>query len=180
MTNVITQFNLQFDAAEDRLCLRVLSSDNAEVGIWLTRRYVKLLLKTLGKQLNDKELAAVKNWEQTRHQEQAVIPGEPSQPAPTGPRFDDQYLATEETRRPLGDSPVLVTCITCHKKDTGHLALVLGQEQQSGVKVEFSLTKDLVQNLTQMLLEAALAAEWELSVAPIEDEVALAKGAVLH
>ena len=52
ITNSIAQFNIQFDAVEGRLQLRVLSTDNKEIRVWLTRRYVDLLLNTMPQQLS--------------------------------------------------------------------------------------------------------------------------------
>ena len=62
MTNAIAQFNIQFDATEDRLQLRVLSTDDSEVRIWLTRRYVRLLLPVLQEQAGTHGQPLVASW----------------------------------------------------------------------------------------------------------------------
>ena len=175
MTNAIVQFNIQFDAIEDRLQLRVLSTDDTEVRIWLTRRYVRLLLKVLKDQVSEAGKAAIENWglEQTK---QAFSSGDG-----TGTNFDEAYLGTDDTQLPLGEEPILVTRIACREQVAGNLALVLGQEHEGGMQMEMNLTDELSVNLAHMLLESAIAAEWDLEEKPVMGEFTdYIKGAVLH
>ena len=190
MTNAIAQFNIQFDATEDRLQLRVLSTDDAEVRIWLTRRYVRLLLKVLQEHVGTQGQQSVATWGEVPNSGfnsgSSSVTGQNAtqltdNKAP-GSLFSDEYLATEETSLPLGEEPTLVTRIACREQDSSHLLLVLSQEQVGGVQVEINLSDELVNNLIQMLLEAASAAEWDLAGAkPAGIDFSMSMpGTVLH
>ena len=175
MTSSIAQFNIQFDPVEDRLQLRVLSTDDTEVRIWLTRRYVRLLLKVLKDQVSEVGKAAIENWglEQAK---QAFTANDD-----TSTNFDEEYLGTDDTQLPLGEEPILVTRIACREQVVGNLALVLGQENEGGMQMEMNLTDELSVNLAHMLLESAIAAEWDLAEKPVIGDFSdYIKGAVLH
>ena len=177
MANTIAQFNMQFDAIEDRLQLRVLSTDDKEIRVWLTRRYVRLLLKTLGKQLSTDNNVKLQFWQQ----EYDSVTMDDIEDADM-PQFEEAYMATEDTVLPLGQDPVLVSSIAFRNYDNGNFSLVLGQEHEGGVKMQISLSNALVENLLQMLLEAARVEEWNLKIKPLmEDSEKQNKGnAVLH
>ena len=175
MTNAIAQFNIQFDAVQDRLQLGVLRTDDTEIRIWLTRRYVRLLLKVLKDQVSEVGEAAIQSWglEQTQ---KAFASGEDADV-----NFDEEYLATDDTQLPLGEEPILVTRIACREQKEGSLTLVLGQESEGGMQMEMNLTDELTVNLAHMLLESSLAAEWDLQGKPVMGEFTdYIKGAVLH
>ena len=46
--------NVSYAAREDRLLLRVSTSEDEEFRIWLTRRYTGLLLGVLNKEMDDR------------------------------------------------------------------------------------------------------------------------------
>lgn len=162
MANGIAQFNIQFDALEDRLQLRVLSTNDEEIRLWLTRRYVRLLLKAL----NDKFGASLSGNEQARSD---------------GEQFSDPYMGTNETQLPLGEEPQLVSRIALQDKDEGNFTLLLGQEIEGGMQIELGLNQQLVASLQAMLVEAATTAEWDLGIAAeVEDFTEHLSGVVLH
>ncbi|MCP4880933.1 MAG: hypothetical protein GY905_10350, partial [Gammaproteobacteria bacterium] len=110
----ISQLNIQYDAIEDRLQLNVLSTDDAETRIWLTRRYVRLLLKEL-QQIRGDSLSEKQLWRQDQANvgsgqastsEDANVSG-----TNADVRFDDVYMATDDTHLPLGEEPILVARI---------------------------------------------------------------------
>ena len=177
MTSTIAQFNMQFDAVEDRMQLRVLSTDDKEIRVWLTRRYVRLLLKTLSKQLPADSMVKLQAWQQDSG---SGAMGDTENIAAS--HFDEEYLATEDTGLPLGEEPVLVSTITYREQEDGSLALVLGQQHEEGAKMQISLSSELAENLVQMLLEASRVAEWNLNIKPLVEDLSGQRGAdaVLH
>ena len=188
MSNGIAQFNMQYDAVEDRIQLRVLSTNDEEIRLWLTRRYVRLLLTALAEKFNLPLPSAVPPQQPryTPAQHAATAMGNESHGnvAPTeGPseRFSDPYLGTDETHLPMGETPVLVSRIALKDKDDGHIGLLLGQEHEGGMQVELSLNSELVESLQAMLLEAAHTAEWDIAESPpVEDFTEHLSGVVLH
>jgi hypothetical protein len=162
MANGIAQFNIQFDALEDRLQLRVLSTNDEEIRLWLTRRYVRLLLKAL----NDKFGASQSGNDQARQDTE---------------RFSDPYMGTTETQLPLGEAPQLVSRIAIQDKDDGNVTLHLGQEIEGGMQIELGLNRQLVASLQAMLVEAAMTAEWDLAAeTAVADFTEHLSGVVLH
>ena len=160
MSNGIAQFNIQFDALEDRLQLRVLSTNDEEIRLWLTRRYVRLLLKALA----DKFGESVNST--------ATVNSE---------RFAEPYSGTQETRLPLGEEPQLVSRIALQEKPDGNINLLMGQEEEGSMQIELGLNRELVASLQDMLTEAAATAEWDLGdVAQGEAFTEHLSGVVLH
>ncbi len=180
----ISQLNIQYAAIEDRLQLNVLSTDDAETRIWLTRRYVRLLLKEL-QQIRGESLSEMQLWrqgqanvgsDQTSMSEDANVSG-----ANADMRFDDEYKATDDTHLPLGEMPILVARIVLRENDNGNLQLTLGQEHKGGIQMELDLPEELVINLLKMLYKASAVAEWDLGLAPQNEVYAHdLSGAVLH
>ncbi len=180
----ISQLNIQYDAIEDRLQLNVLSTDDAETRIWLTRRYVRLLLKEL-QQIRGDSLSEKQLW---RQDQANVGSGQASTSedanvsvANADVRFDDVYMATDDTHLPLGEEPILVARIGLRENDNGNLQLTLGQEHKGSMQMELDLPEDLVINLLKMLYKASAVAEWDLGLAPQNEVYAHdLSGAVLH
>ena len=164
-TNSIAQFNIQFDAIEDRLQLRVLSRDNTEIRVWLTRRYVDLLLNTMPQQLSENSQQKLQAWQPNKGDGL-------TEQGSDDVRFDEQYLGSDKTERPLGDEPVLVSTIAYRKQENDYLVLIFGQADEEGIKMQISLSDDLAENLWQMLAEACRIAEWHISIKTINDSSA--------
>ena len=164
-TNSIAQFNIQFDAVEDRLQLRVLSRDNTEIRVWLTRRYVDLLLNTMPQQLSENSQQKLQAWQPNKGDSL-------TEQGSDDVRFDEQYLGSDKTERPLGDEPVLVSTIAYRKQENDYLVLIFGQADEEGIKMQISLSDDLAENLWQMLAEACRIAEWHISIKTINDSSA--------
>lgn len=188
MANGIAQFNMQFEAVEDRIQLRVLSTNDEEIRLWLTRRYVRLLLKALADKFDLPMPTAVESQQPdfTSPQASVMAPRNAShgniapKNAPSE-RFSDPYLGTEETQLPMGEAPILVSRIALKDKGDGHYGLLLGQELEGGMQVELSLNHELVDSLQAMLVEAATTAEWDLGVvAQAEEFTEHLSGVVLH
>ncbi len=170
MANSIAQFNIQFDALQDRLQLRLLSTDDEEIRLWLTRRYVRLLLKAL----SDKFGPLVEPSGSGLAREAAASTG-------VSARFSDPYMGTDDTHLPLGAEPQLVSRIALQEQPAGEITLLLGQEEEGSMQIELGLNRQLVTSLQAMLMEAALSAEWDLPSADVaEDFTEHLSSVILH
>ena len=71
MSNKLHQINIQYSNKEDRLLLRTSTENNDEFLIWLTRRYAKLLIETLDKEIEKRggttELSSKKETKKMFH-----------------------------------------------------------------------------------------------------------------
>ncbi len=199
MSTTISQFNVSFEAIHDRLMLKVLTGNDEEVRLWLTRRYVQALFQTitdnqqhfmhLGHDLagnsfqnsafqnsafqkHDLESHRIESHNITNAQQTpstgAIKVGADAQTSTQANHgsFSQSYQSTENTTRPYGEEPLLVSRITIKPQDDGKLNLVLGEEQDGGLQIELNLHYDLLQSLMQLLQEASNSAQWGLHYEP--------------
>lgn len=181
MTNAIAQFNIQFDALEDRLQLRVLSTNDEEIRLWLTRRYVRLLLKALADKYGHVAASEATDTSTDFASGVALDGAANGGIRSSADRFADPYRGNDDTHLPLGEEPKLVSRIALQEKPEGNVTLVLGQEEAGGMQIELGLNRELVVSLQAMLVEAASTAEWDLGdVAQVEEFTEHLTGVVLH
>jgi hypothetical protein len=157
----IDQIQIKFVAVEDRLLLRVSSSDDLEFRFWMTRRFVKLIWPALGKALKatpriqtQSSPAAKRELLAFEHQK-AVIDSD----------FKTPYKETPKTL-PLGNSPVLLAKMQMRRNDDGSTVMSLGPEEGAGI--DLALDTGLLHSLAELISNGARVAEWDL-VSPIED-----------
>ena len=176
MSQKIQQFNIQFDPIEDRLQLRILTETDTEIGVWLTRRYVRLLLQAL-----DQHVA--KGLMKVEPEKATDASNELAADASAEQAEDSQGADARPTAHTIiGDSPLLVSRIACRSQKSGNLGLVLGEEQDEGQHMELSLNDELVDGLCQMLTQSAKAAEWDLDlpITNLTSSVTMQPNTVLH
>ncbi len=172
----IQQLNIQYQPIEDRLLLRILSSENSELRIWLTRKYTALLLKVLDQLIEyavdsvaSPGVEAVKAF-----QREAAL---------SDSNFKDGYREELVSTSPLGETPLLVSRIDYTRLSDGNLALTLAQEFEGGKKLTINLDTQLQHALVKLLIEGARTAEWGLVVGEqvaMEGVQAVAAGRQLH
>jgi len=153
----IHQMQIRFVPAEDRLMLRVRTTDQREFSLWFTRRYVKLLWKGLQQVLSDTQ-SVISPDPQTR---QAVISFQHEQ-AVARMNFSTPYQQGPEPYRPLGDEPVLLTNIQIRPGPGKNQVLRLHPEQGAGLELAFDAT--WLHSFCKLLADAVRKADWDLSL----------------
>lgn len=151
----LEQFSASYDSGQDRLLLRIRSSNDAEFRFWLTRRYLALLWPILMKMADD--FSAQKTGDPlTRNTLAELAHGEAVGKAD----FASQYR--EGSLFPLGEQPVLLARITVKplKGNTQTLTLL----PQEGQGINLDLDERLVHVLARLLQQAVVVAEWNLSL----------------
>ena len=156
----LQQINVKYDAAEDRLLLRLRMDEKSEIRTWLTRRYTKLMLMVLeqltseGEGSQDAIDAAMKEMKRDA--------------ALAGADFKTDYQSGAE-EFPLGEEPVLVTRISYKALEAGNTALALGMANKKNINL--NLNRNLLFVLIQLLRQGAQKAEWDLEeqTAPLVD-----------
>ncbi|MCX7167042.1 MAG: hypothetical protein NTV11_12315 [Rhodocyclales bacterium] len=152
----LEQFNASYDSVQDRLLLRVRSSDDAEFRFWITRRYLGLLWPMLMKMADTFSALKAPGDLLTRNTLAELAHGEAVSKADFGSTYRDGSLF------PLGEEPILLARITVQalQGDTQTLTLL----PQEGQGINLALDEKLVHVLARLLQEAATAAEWGLSL----------------
>ena len=154
--NQLEQFSASYDATQDRLLLRVRTSDDAEFRFWLTRRYVELLWPILMKIADTFSSRKAPTDPVTRGILAEMAHGE----AVGGANFSTQYQ--NGSLFPLGEEPILLAKITVAAKEGNTQTLTL--LPQSGQGLHLELDEKLVHVIARLLQEAANGAEWDLKL----------------
>ena len=151
----LEQFSASYDAAQDRLLLRIRSSDDAEFRFWITRRYLALLWPLLMKMADD--FSARKTTDPlTRNTLAELAHGEALDKADFGSAYRDGSLY------PLGEEPVLLGRVTVKPLQGNTQTLTLLPQEGQGINLD--LDEKLVHVLARLLQQAAVTAEWALSL----------------
>ena len=148
-------FSASYDAAQARRLLRIRSSDDAEFRFWVTRRYLALLWPLLMKMAD--EFSACKATDPaTRSTLAELAHGEAVKKADFGSAYRDGSLY------PLGEDPVLLGRVTIKPLRGNTQTLTLLPQEGQGINLD--LDERLVHVLARLLQQAAVAAEWALSL----------------
>jgi hypothetical protein len=151
--SAINQIQLSFAPVEDRLLLRMNTTDASEFRFWLTRRYVKLLWPVLMKMLQD-ELAGYDS-EQARQEILSFQFQEATQNMDYSTSFDENV-----EQRPLGDVPILLARITTKKREDGTQLLSLHPEDGQGI--DLALNQKLLHSICKLIQDALKKTDWDL------------------
>jgi hypothetical protein len=157
----IHQLQLAFDAAEDRLLLRLSTTAGEEFRVFLTRRFVKMLwphlLRTLEAGVVVKAPAAeVRREVLAFEREKAVRETDFSQPFAAPGAAPHQF--------PLGETPFVAIHGQLRVEAKGAYKLVLNPGDGRGV--EIGLDERLMHSFCKLLESAARAGEWDLAFFP--------------
>lgn len=174
----LEQFSASFDSMQDRLLLRVRSSDDSEFRFWITRRYLLLLWPMLMKMAEAFSNRKASGDPLTSSTLAELAHGEAVGSADFGSPYQDGLTF------PLGEEPILLARITIKPLTGPTQTLTLLPKDGQGINLE--LDERLVHVIARLLQEAANAAEWALelrvsadaSAAP--DALAAASPRLLH
>ncbi|MFC1579669.1 hypothetical protein ACFL4N_02020 [Thermodesulfobacteriota bacterium] len=155
MGQKIHQMQITFVPSQDRLMFRVKTTDQTELKLWFTRRYVKLLWQVLQKMLG-KTQSEMTADPRTR---QAVLSFE-HEKAVSGMDFATPYQETTEANLPLGDEPVLVSKIQVRPGPGTAQVLCLHPEQGQGL--EIALDPRWIHSFCKLLAQGVKKTDWDL------------------
>ena len=160
----IRQIQARYDAEQDRILFRVNRDDQKEFSIWLTRRFLTLILKALNKhveidpdvssQMSDSGKEEVKAFKREQALEQAD--------------FEQPFADSEEVDTDDGPISVAFKLNYSLMKD-GLMRLQLLPKQGEGL--DLVLTSQISISVIEMLAKAAEKGQWQLAafLAPQSD-----------
>lgn len=154
----IHQIQVRYDKLEDRVLLRLSTTDECEFRFWLTRRFVKRLWGLVVKMLEQD--AAVRQYadEDTRR---AVLGFKHEGYSEQGDFSKD--FESRGYRMPLGEQPVLLAKGTGKHQDDGSYLLRLHPERGQGI--DLTLDTRLLHLFSKLLTEAVARADWDIKLA---------------
>ncbi len=158
----IHQLTVHYDPSEDRLLLRIGTTDQAEIQVWLTRRLTLMLAPNLPKVLEAQLTLMAEGSPETPHLHD---PQSPSRSKP--PQWLNQSDLSGEYRPPLtrlndGD-PLLVTDMDLKPDKDGLTLLVLKErraQSKTERKLELRLEPPLLQGLYHLISESLPRTDW--------------------
>ena len=149
----LKQINVSYINAEDRLMLKVSTTDDKEYRAWCTRRLTKVLLERL--ELSFEQEVDEKNVvpQETRREVARIKhEGEVVEKA-----FEAPYEA-EPMEYPLGEEGVLITGLT--EKQLANNTIALSLNGPEGVGLTLNLDNRLRHQLYELLSRAVSRAAW--------------------
>jgi hypothetical protein len=154
----IHQIQIRPYMTEDRLLLRLSTTDNREFRFWLTRRFVKRLWAMLVRMLE---------WDQAVRQQvdpvtrRAVLDIQHegyAQQANYARKFEDV-----PRQLPLGDAPALLAKAKGKKGENGTQMLSLQPPQGQGI--DMTLDTKLLHIFSRLLRQAVAKTDWDINLA---------------
>jgi|TARA_B100000315_G_scaffold260385_1_gene321346 hypothetical protein len=161
MPGSINQMQMVYNPEEDRILFRVNSTDHKEFRFWVTRRFTHLLLKVLADHLvSDPDISL----QGTVAAKQAVMDFK-KEKAMDSANFQ-QSFQEDEAEFPLGRDTQLAYKITSNKVGDN---LQLGIHPKTAQGINMVINRDINTTMTQLLLDSAGKAGWNLGVAKREE-----------
>ena len=155
--SALHQFNLEYNAEQDRLLFRMSTRDGTEIRLWFTRRFVKRLYELLAKLLErDPNVAA-----QTDPVARKSVVAFQRDSAITQSDFSKEFEEKSTPALPLGEEPVLVTKCKATPTSAG-FTLVFSPD--AGQQVSVTLNVQYLHSLTHLLFEAFKKTDWDLNL----------------
>jgi hypothetical protein len=152
------QLKIDFVAEQDRLLMMIAASEQVEVRMWLTRRFVKLLWPLLVKLAEE---ASPRIRTQTNPEARKALLGIEHEQAVSKADFSKPY---EEQPRatPLGAEPLLLARIQTGHDPNGQPVLAMHPTEGQGV----TLTLDgvLLHSVCRLLQAAVKKSDWDMDL----------------
>lgn len=168
MTDAISQIQADYEPLEDRILLNITTQNQQVYSVWLTRRYLKLLIPALqGKHprtgsllLSDEELGLL---------HQSLTDEELGSPV-----FSN-YEVPEEAEFPLGEQTIILAKIGFTDLNTAHPIIEFNPEQGAGFSLPYEAY--VLKRLLKVLKQALQRANWQLEM---DDSLELPEQHLLH
>ncbi|NQV83221.1 MAG: hypothetical protein HQ494_05320 [Rhodospirillales bacterium] len=156
MTSGLHQITMSYSVEDDRLLLRISTTEKSEFQFWLTRRFVQVLwpaLLTAIEQENSGNKLALQPAAK-----QAVMAMEHQQAVGAS----DFTHTHDEGSKKLTAAPLLVVGGSVIPGKGGVTGLVL--KTQAGAEIKLSLSKELLHALCKLLVGSTMKAAWGLDL----------------
>lgn len=153
----IHQIQIRHDETEDRLLLRLSTTDNQEFRFWLTRRFVKRLWAMLVQMLEWDQAVRQQIDPDTRRTVLDIQHEGYAQQANYAKKFEDV-----PRQLPLGDAPALLAKAKGKKAQNGMQMLSL--HPQTGQGIDMTLDTKLLHIFSRLLRQAVAKTDWDISL----------------
>jgi hypothetical protein len=149
----LRQLNVSYFDSEDRLLLKVSTSEDEEYRVWCTRRFTRVLIDRLEETFQT-EMSSPSAVPEPARREVARMQ---HQQTVTEESFERPYQA-EPTAYPLGEDGMLVTTLKYSQQPDKTVQLFLGNNK--GIGITLNLNEHLKHQLYELFTRATEKAEW--------------------
>ena len=157
----IHQIQIRHDETEDRLLLRMSTTDNCEVRFWLTRRFTRRLWALLVQMLEWDRAVKQQVDPEIRRTVLDIQHEGYSKQADYTKSFEEQAQGAPR-RLLLGEAPVLLAKAQGKKRDDGFQMLSLRPLQGQGIDI--NLDTRLLHIFTRLLREQVAKTDWDVNL----------------
>lgn len=154
MPSRLHQLQIAYDMLQDRLVLIMHTQDFCEYRFWITRHIAKGLWNILVQLLKADQKNQLQQMQAQKQIENQIKKEKEQHQAAA-----DKY-ATQMTRRPLGDEPLLLFKIMAKPDEQGHFLLHL--EDPQGRSLEFGGDSTIILALCQLMKQTITHTDWDL------------------
>ena len=168
----LRQIQVSFDAENDRLLLRVNTSENVELRFWLTRRIVKRLWPILVRSLRANEETVM---QPTPERREAVLAFQ-HEGAVASSDFTQRF-AEKQAATPLGASPILATKVRLDRAGTAHRLAI---HPAKGQGATLTLQEPILHSFCELLRRAVRVSDWDLALDALPPSAPTADPALRH
>ena len=153
MTDAISQVQAAYEPLEDRILLNITTHDKQIYSVWVTRRYLKLLIpalqgkhpRTLQPLMSGKTLEPA-NSEQPKTKTQSAV--------------FEAYKTPSHGQYPLGEVPIILAKISFKALETNHPMIELNPEKGAGFAIPYDAS--ILELVLKVLEQALQRAAWDL------------------
>ena len=152
------QLKVDYNAEQDRLLMLIAASDDVELRLWMTRRFVKLLWPLLVKLAEE---ASPRIRTQANPEARKALLGIEHQQAVQKADFSKAY-EDQPRSTPLGTEPLLLGRIQTGRDRNGQPVLALHPAEGQGVTL--TLDPVLLHSLCRLLQSAVKKSGWDMAL----------------
>ena len=154
----LRQLKIDFNPEGDRLLMQLSTSEGAEMRLWLTRRFVKLLWPLLVQLAED---ASPRIKTQANPEARKALLSLEHEQAVARADFSKPYEA-EAVTMPLGAEPLLLARIQTGRDPSGLPVLALHPPQGQGLTLSFDSV--LLHSVCRLLQAAVKKTDWDIEL----------------
>jgi len=155
----LQQLHIAYVPAQDRLLMRVTTAQQAEIRMWLTRRFVRILWPVLMEIIKTDPKVAATTGADSR---EAVMSFQREE-ALSQTKFTKQYQPPQQPQRPAGDVPLLLVDVSSEKLNAQQSTLKLRTAR--GREMQLTVGPKLVHSLCKLITDSLQHTEWGLDIA---------------
>ena len=178
MTSPLHQLTMTYSPEQDRVMLRIGTKENTEYQLWMTRRFVRIMWRTLI-QIMERDPNLAKDWAPEDRVTEDRVPKD-QVPKDQVPEVKDAIMAMQHQesvqnsdfsqKHAKGNVNLMANTgallvIGCQVKPMNEDRTRINFKTDKGTGIEFFLNKKLLHALCHMIIKSAQRAQWDLDLA---------------